>query len=242
MTLKKETLEAIKIKPSDELIREVSIALGHGDSDFQDILFRENTKKSIKINNPAPYYIYIEVPAKNDPKHKVIINGLMGEDSASRLFYSSKRSILNLSPDLDDGILRGKILVAFCEIEFIMDILICHQFGIYEDKVSYDSIHKNCFSSGGFISRFRDKRHFLRFEGIFDPSLDGAVKETQIIRNRIAHRYFFDSPSRNNKEKYERWLKDIEMKYNYAWLLLLKKYNEIQLEVIKWVNDKNESI
>ena len=159
-------------------------------------------------------------------------DGLQGS-----VLHSLDRNILSLRVNGIDDSDRGKILVAFCELEFILDILICYNLGVYDGLRTYREVQKGLFSHGCTLSNFEDKRSYLYYEGLIDKLTSDELKTVQSIRNKIAHNYFLDKNMGFNDATiafYGSVSEAIEIKFNYAWFLLMNTYNVHQPKVIRW--------
>jgi|GEM_PF-5289952 len=193
-------------------------------------------------DEPVPCLIYKEWiagigPPLYRPEKKIIIARTSHDGIQGSLTHSSSRDVLNLAHGGMNDLNRGKILVAFCDIEFIVDLLICHSLGVYSGECLYEDIYKNCFKPGGSLSAFENKKKFLRLKKLVSNDLFKELGEVQAIRNKVAHNYFLDKNMGLNDKtisQYQSVDEAIEIKYNHVWILLLQVYNEYQVEIVKW--------
>lgn len=191
----------------------------------------------------APCVIYKEYITAIDglslrPFERRIIYARTNHDGLQgAMQHSIDRDILNLRANGIDDSDRGKILVAFCEIEFIVDILICDSLGVYSGLRTYRQVRDDFFAHRCTLFNFEDKRAFLFDNGVIDRRTSDELKTVQRLRNRIAHNYFLDTNMGFGSKSisfYGSVNKAIEMKFNYAWFLLMKIYNTRQVKIVKW--------
>lgn len=159
-------------------------------------------------------------------------SGLQGE-----LSHSVDRSVLSLADSNIDNLNRGKILIAFCEIEMIVDILTCYHLGVYSGKMTYEDVRRDYFAHSKPLSSFEDKKNYLLDNHIIDADIVDELRKVQTIRNEIAHNYFLNHDlnlGRKNIKKLGSVNNVIEARFNYAWLLLMQAYSAVQVDVIKW--------
>lgn len=132
---------------------------------------------------------------------------------------------------------RGKILIAFCEIEMIVDILTCYHLGVYSGKMTYEDVRRDYFAHSKPLSSFEDKKNYLLDNHIIDADIVDELRKVQTIRNEIARNYFLNHDlnlGRKNIKKLGSVNNVIEARFNYAWLLLMQAYSAVQVDVIKW--------
>lgn len=227
-----DSLYMMQIRASDELNQLLNHILKNGriNTDFMP------TKK-------APCVIYKEYIHGIDglsprPFERTVIyartnhDGLQGD-----MTHTIDRRVLHLTNSGINDQNRGKILVAFCEIEFIIDILICYSYGVYSGQNTYEDIRSNYLDIGRSLETFDSKRASLLEKELITKEISNELKKIQQIRNKIAHNYFLDKNiifSDKKIKQYGSLNKAIELKFNYAWFLVMKTYNEYQADILKW--------
>jgi hypothetical protein len=228
-----------------EFIDSVQIPTPSGLNELLDKILKDSKLRhdvDFMPDKAVPCLIYKEWIAQIGPplylpEKKIIITRTNHDGIQGSLTHSISRDVLNLSSGGMNDLNRGKILVAFCDIEFIVDLLICYSLGVYSEKCSYEDVYKNCFKPGGSLSNFENKKKFLRLKKVLPDDLFKELSEVQTVRNKVAHNYFLDKNmglSDKTVSQYKSVDVAIETKYNYAWILLLQVYNEYQVEIVKW--------
>lgn len=202
--------------------------------------------KSVTIIVNAPYFVYNESRIKQDEHSSMSINVYkmhVSESNQAVLTRSQTRDLIDVSFEYIGRNHKGDILLAFAEIEFLIDILICHSLGIYEDQRTFDEVKELCFEERGLTPNFSSKKKYLYLKSIINKDLYDLLSKVQKIRNSIAHGYFSENNlglKSSQASKGENLGEVVSNIYNLTWLQLLVVYSRVQVEVLEWVKLKIE--
>lgn len=162
-----------------------------------------------------------------------------GASGSSSFGYEGGRHIL----DLDNAkrfneAVRGKLLSAFCKIDFILDILVCIDFGAYEGNINEKHMKKIINERGGLVKGTGRKLDYIQSKRILDNNTIDTIRFCKKIRDILAHQYLPDLNSLlsqiTNKELERNWVDAIEDVFNSAWYLMMVHYSKSQLVVYEY--------
>ncbi len=200
-----------------------------------------NFRSTVDENTP-PLFLYTE---SRDERNYVTYSRVYGGGgSGSAEVGVGARSLFET--DLSDRLgtsERGKILDAFCKIEFCIDVMICIEMGVFSNKIEYVSI-KNEFSEArdGLFSSVHKKINYLKHKKILMPETHKLLMKSKVIRNNLAHQYLpINGYGVTDKDldRHGTYTKAIQIVFEATWVNLLIDYTKIQLPVLEWIIDQN---
>lgn len=195
-----------------------------------------------KITKDAPpVYIYLEIPDEDGYTIEDFYSNPGHLDLRAQRGFSINRELLSTETKYIDDNFRGKILSAFCEIEFLIDVMVCLGKGVYRGSETYKKVRQLYTYSCTKKNRLPDTEariNFLLENMLIADETYRYLKMAKKVRNTLAHQFM---PSHTVG------LTDTELKpykhvgeavfsiYNTAWFLLLKDYVPQQEAVIDWL-------
>lgn len=218
-------------------------------SDVMNRLFKGPAKEAAFIRDRQfnvaadypPLFIYYEQRAsQNNFDIQTYYGG--GGSKTAILEFSASRSILHLNTNYLQNRERGEILNAFCCLEFVIEVLVCIKFGVFDDKHTYQELKKLYVDDGtnaGSLSSFAKRLKYLYdVAPVLSKKTNHLLLKAKLIRDSLAHQYLpLDSYGVTTKDvaRYGHVLKAIDTIFDAAWFYLLTDYNKQQLKVAKWL-------
>lgn len=204
------------------------------------------TLRNFKVEQDyPPLFLYLEERApKNDFAIQAYYGG--GGSKGAIIEMSASRSILNLrlGSSRITNKERGEILGAFCKLEFIVDVLTAVTFGVFSDVNTYDELkelYRDDTDILGKLSTFTAKIRYLLAEKRITKTTYSVLFKAKDIRNALAHQYLPIGNyglSDKDLQRYGGIIKAIDYIFDGSWYYLLRDYNNSQLEVAKWLEEK----
>lgn len=191
-------------------------------------------------NNSPPVFVYLEIPDETGYNIETFYSN--PESSRAIRGFAINRELLGTELRSVDGSSRGTILSAFCEIEFLIDVMICLTFGVYEGKTSYKNIKSlykhDCDRPDNLEDTETRIQHLLKNKKISTDTYK-YLKMAKKVRNTLAHQYMPSSSVGLTKSEISPYTNIGEAVYaifNTAWFLLLKDYVPQQEVVVDWLS------
>lgn len=217
-----------------------------GITDLLEAIFRQRPHDFPTMVKPisAPFFAYKESLKRNQlgliDRDSRIEYYLADANGRGSIHFGVERDILQLSGSRVGDSDRGSILVAFCKIEFILDALLLHAEGVYEEKISYQEFYKNMIKNGDApFHTFENKKKYLRMKGLIGNSTVTQLTKAQQIRNHIAHQYLLDQQLFRDEEASD--AEFVQRTFNKAWLFLVRDYNPLQLKILQSIVRRRKS-
>lgn len=164
---------------------------------------------------------------------QLTVHNSMSRDIIDFSFFGDNNTQLN-----DDR--RGKILAAFCKLEFCIDALICLEMGVFDNKLAIKDMHKELKTDrDGLFTTANKKVNYLVHKNRISSETYESFKKAKNIRNSLAHQYLpIDEYgiSKIDLKNYKTHLNAIDQIFNGCWYYLLKDYGTQQLPVIHWLD------
>jgi hypothetical protein len=131
------------------------------------------------------------------------------------------------------------VLASLCEIEFIVDVLICFNEGVYEIKGKYMLIAKE-WKEGRQYSTLEKRLKVLKSKGVLRKKTIDTVEQAKSIRDTLAHK-FIPREYGINETTLNRYggrngishLAATRDCINLSWLNLLYDLNKVQDDIIE---------
>jgi hypothetical protein len=136
--------------------------------------------------NAPPVFIYTEYRSKDN---ELTNFSYSGGDGLGTIHQMGSRQILDLGARPIGELERGKILSAFCKIEFCLDVLVCIAIGVYDTKVAWPDVKKQLREFDGIYFTVESRLKFLHRSEIIRKKTKSAVIKTRKIRDVLAHQY-----------------------------------------------------
>jgi len=191
-------------------------------------------------NSMPPIYLYLETKDSIGNYEISYIYGGGGNSTAVK-GMSIQRDLIYQSPRSVSANTRGEILDAFCEIEFLIDILTCVGKGVYEKKTSYRKV-KRLYSwdstNADKLPDTQNRLDFIHNENLISDKTYELLTQAKKVRNTLAHQFIpelEDCVSVEVLKEYKDAGDAIFSIYNTSWFLLLKDYVRSQNRILKWL-------
>ncbi len=207
---------------------------------------------SREAHEPAwvpPIFLYHEVRGRENYVNAQALYGGNGSPSIISALVES-REILTYAPPqqeidkLINDARRGEILSAFCKIEFCLDALICIEMGVYQKKMSPESMQKELISDrDGLFNTTHKKISYLRHRGVIDDKTRKLLLKAKNIRNVLAHQYLPIGDfgiEQKDITRYETHLQAVDNIFNACWFYLLQAYSQRQIVVLIWLRSLDQ--
>jgi hypothetical protein len=191
-----------------------------------------------------PIFLYHETRGRQNYVDAQALYGGNGSPSIINALVES-REILTYAPPkqeidkLINDARRGEILSAFCKIEFCLDALICIEMGVYEGRMSPNSMQKELLGDrDGLFNTTHKKISYLRHREVIDDKTRKLLLKAKNIRNALAHQYLPTGDfgiEEKDVGRYETHLQAIDNIFNACWFHLLQAYSQRQMAVLNWL-------
>ncbi len=196
-----------------------------------------------------PIFLYHEARGHKNYVNAKALYGGNGSPSIVNALVES-REILTYAPpqkEIDKHIndaRRGEILSAFCKIEFCLDALICVEMGVYEKRMSPQSMQKELLGDrDGLFNTTHKKISYLRHKNVIDDKTRKLLLKAKNIRNALAHQYLpvgdFGIGAKDIA-CYGTHLQVVDSIFNACWFYLLQAYSQRQVIVLSWLKSLDQ--
>lgn len=189
-----------------------------------------------------PVFIFYE---ERGDKNLLSITDFYGGGGSNSATYGVRthREIINLGNYVNGSSLRGPVLHAFCELEFVVDVLICIAEGVFDKDYKYSTLRAryNYFNKPNDLCTFNKRLDCLINKMFLSQTTYDLLKSAKSIRDALAHQYLpLDNYGVTTEDtaKYGGFSPAINSIYNGAWFYLQKDHNEHQVKVAKWLLSK----
>ncbi|MDB5180599.1 MAG: hypothetical protein JWO54_357 [Candidatus Saccharibacteria bacterium] len=206
---------------------------------FSDLADPFKRTSQINFDSMPLIYLYYETTDELGNYSIDTIYGGGGHSSATRGVSAERNIIYDKSKYIGKDT-RGKVLDAFCEIEFLIDILVCIDFGVYEGLKSYKWV-KRLYSweskSEQKLPDTSSRIKLLMSSDLITEKTYNSLMSAKKIRNILAHQFipeFYKGELAKEMQGYQNVGEAIYEIYNTAWFNLLEDYNKSQYKVIDW--------
>jgi hypothetical protein len=162
-----------------------------------------------------------------------------GNGQAAQIRFGARES-LELNTKIIGESERGKILNAFCRVEFCLDVFICIYEGIFENKTTWAALSLEFEKEGGKYTTTSQKITALKQANYIRTKTRKLLEKSKQIRNILAHQYMPEvgvGLSQVDVERYESVAKAVELIFDAAWVELLKDYIPHELIIAQWLRE-----
>lgn len=191
------------------------------------------------ITGLPPIFIYQEHRGEhNDIQTFSYYGNKKGKNAQLSL---GSRGLLVLSSTTIGEAERGKILNAFCRVDFILDVMIAIDCGVFDGSISYKGIEKLFTQGDGTFATTSRKIKYLRAKRLLSKETYDLLEKAKKVRNILAHQFMPEGTvgiAEDDLAYSETIPKAINTIYNACWFYLMKDYNDKQLMVAKWLATK----
>lgn len=134
--------------------------------------------------------------------------------------------------------IRGEILAAFSQIEFVLDVIMCSELGAYQNTRNIKRIEKT-FKADGLFSTTYSKLEYLKLKNVIDKETLKWVSYALQIRNNLAHSFLpagdYGIETSVLKKFNNNHLEAIDYIFNASWFYILKAHVPLQIDILQWL-------
>lgn len=192
--------------------------------------------------NTPPLFLYTE--SRRDDNWLDSFSYYGGNGQSAQIGFGAREVLKLDSRIIRDGE-RGRILNAFCRIEFCLDVLVCVHEGVFEGKMTWNQLKEEFAEQGARYATTEQKIEALKKSKLIRSKTRDLLEKAKKIRNVLAHQYMPEAGlglTKTDVDRYSSLAEAIELIFGAAWVELLKDYVPKQLIIVEWLRTGNGSV
>ncbi|MEO7747595.1 MAG: hypothetical protein ABIS24_04080 [Candidatus Saccharimonadales bacterium] len=212
-------------------------------TDFFDWYFSESGKSTfyagrLSLEEQFPLYLYCEdnLQPSQTGNHIYLGRQIYAELGQTTHGILLSRELIDI--EINEENARGLVLGALCEIEFIVDVLICYLEDVFKIRGQYSRIAPD-WNEGSKYSTLRKRLTVLKAEGLISKKTFDVLYQAKLIRDTLAHKFIpreFGIPDgilkRYGGKNGISHLSATRDCINLSWVQILHDLNHIQDDLI----------